>query len=173
MRHKRHSRRPVLEQLEQMLLLSTTPLQGGTPNYFGPEPNWAYSPTSIQKFADSLSGVYVASSTGNAATNAANRVAKSNDLGQSIPVGIKDTTTYPGSDYYEIGLVQYTERMNSSLNPTTLRGYVQIETPANAGLGPAGFLFDSSRVPGPHDRGHERYAGAREVHQLPAHWLGW
>src|SRR5947209_7210200 len=44
MKHKRHSRRPVLEQLEQMLLLSTTPLQGGTPNYFGPEPNWAYSP---------------------------------------------------------------------------------------------------------------------------------
>ena len=43
MSHKRHSRQLVLEELEQMLLLST--LQGGTPNYFGPEPNWAYSPT--------------------------------------------------------------------------------------------------------------------------------
>ena len=101
-------------------------------------------------------------------------------------------TLYPGSDYYEIGLVQYTEKMNSSLNPTTLRGYVQIETPVNAAYSehyalnyPDGtaikdpvtgadvFGVDSSRVPGPHDRGHEGHAGARQVHQLPAHGLGW
>ena len=38
----------------------------------------------------------------------------------------------PGSDYYEIGLVQYTEKLSKDLPATTLRGYVQIETPANA-----------------------------------------
>ena len=47
-----------------------------------------------------------------------------------------DTTTYPGSDYYEIGLVQYRERLSSSLPAagTLLRGYVQIETPVNAAV---------------------------------------
>jgi FtsP/CotA-like multicopper oxidase with cupredoxin domain len=40
-----------------------------------------------------------------------------------------DTVTFPGSDYYEIALVQYTHQMSSSLSgPTTLRGYVQVPT---------------------------------------------
>jgi len=40
-----------------------------------------------------------------------------------------DTTTFPGSDYYEIALVQYTQKMSSSLPAaTTLRGYVQVPT---------------------------------------------
>ncbi|MCX7107383.1 MAG: multicopper oxidase domain-containing protein [Methylococcales bacterium] len=47
----------------------------------------------------------------------------------SIPVAVPDTTTYPGSDYYEIGVVEYTQRMHSDLaKATTLRGYVQIST---------------------------------------------
>ena len=37
-----------------------------------------------------------------------------------------------GSDYYEIAVVDYTQQMHSDLNPTTLRGYVQLETPVNA-----------------------------------------
>ena len=73
-----------------------------------------------------------------------------NDLGQYIPVAVADTTTYPGSDYYEIGLVQYREQLSSSLPPvvntgggaipttstggTLIRGYVQIETPKNASV---------------------------------------
>jgi predicted ABC-type transport system involved in lysophospholipase L1 biosynthesis ATPase subunit len=64
--------------------------------------------------------------------DAANLAAAKNNLGQFIPVAVPDTKTYPGSDYYEIALVQYTEKMSSSLNPTTLRGYVQIETAVNA-----------------------------------------
>jgi hypothetical protein len=44
---------------------------------------------------------------------------------------VPDTTTFPGSDYYEIGLVQYTEKLSRDLPPTMLRGYVQIETPVN------------------------------------------
>ncbi len=59
-----------------------------------------------------------------------------NNLGQYIPVAVPDTTTYPGTDYYEIELVEYTEQMHSDLPPTTLRGYRQAGGPANY-LGPA------------------------------------
>src|SRR4051794_36760534 len=122
----RHKRELFLEQLETLVLLS--PLQGGTPNYYGPEPNWAYSPQptedpngnltgGIVKFVDSLPGLTSASA---------------NDLGQYLPVAIPDQYSYPGSDYYEIAVIQYTEQMSSSLAPTTLRGYVQIETTVNA-----------------------------------------
>lgn len=107
------------------------PGPGGVPDYFGVYPNYATSKlpevdgsgrvitgTGIRKFVDSLPGL--------GPTNA-------NDLGQYLPVAIPDTTTYPGSDYYEIGLVQYSERMHSDLPATLLRGYVQLETAANAG----------------------------------------
>ena len=59
-----------------------------------------------------------------------------NNLGQYIPVAVPDTDTYPGTDYYEIELVEYTEQMHSDLPPTTLRGYRQAGGPANY-LGPA------------------------------------
>jgi len=138
---------PTLEPLEGRVLLAVLPLgpmQGGTPHYFGPEPNWAYSaqPTvdpgtgavtgGIQKFVDSLPGLYFANA--DPVIDAANLAAATNNLGQFIPVAVPDTQTYTGSDYYEIALVQYTEKMNSSLNPTTLRGYVQIETPVTASI---------------------------------------
>jgi FtsP/CotA-like multicopper oxidase with cupredoxin domain len=97
----------------------TPPAQGGTPNYFGPESNWAFSPqptldvngnpvagTGIRKFVDTLPG---------------------------LTVGTKDTAAYPGSDYYEIAVVQYTQKMHTDLNPTTLRTYVQIATAAVPG----------------------------------------
>jgi FtsP/CotA-like multicopper oxidase with cupredoxin domain len=70
----------------------------------------------IRKFVDSLAGL--------GSTNA-------NNLGQYIPVAIADDTTYPGCDYYEIALVQYTEKMHTDLPPTLLQGYVQLETPFN------------------------------------------
>lgn len=71
----------------------------------------------IRKFVDSMPGLDTAGK---------------NDLGQYIPVAVPDKTTYPGSDYYEIAVVQYIEKMHKDLPPTTLRGYVQLETPANA-----------------------------------------
>jgi len=64
----------------------------------------------IRKFMDALPGL------GSTAANL---------LGQYIPVAVPDTTTYPGSDYYEIALVEYTEQMHTDLPPTTHRGYVQ------------------------------------------------
>ena len=106
-----------------------TPYPGGTPDYWGPYPNYANSQlpvidatgkavpgTGIRKFVDSLPGLGPAGA---------------NNLGQYIPVAVNDATTYPGSDYYEIALVQYVEKMHSDLAPTTLRGYVQLETSVN------------------------------------------
>lgn len=106
----------------------TTPQPGGTPNYFGPEPNYANSPlpivttsksgkiksiTGIHKFVDSLPGL-----------GADNK----NNLGQYVPVAVPDTTTYPGSDYYEMGLVQHQTQMHTDLGATTLRSYVQLSS---------------------------------------------
>jgi FtsP/CotA-like multicopper oxidase with cupredoxin domain/uncharacterized protein YutD len=71
----------------------------------------------IRKFVDSLPGLTASGK---------------NDLGQYIPVAIPDKTTYPGSDYYEIAVVQYSEKMHKDIPKTTLRGYVQLETPKNA-----------------------------------------
>jgi FtsP/CotA-like multicopper oxidase with cupredoxin domain len=71
------------------------------------------TPGGIKKFVDTLPGL---------------GEANKNNLGQYIPVAVPDTTTYPGTDYYEIGLVQYREKMHTSLAPTLLRGYVQLST---------------------------------------------
>ena len=64
---------------------------GGQPDYFE-TPNWAISPP-LTKFVDNVAGLTAAGA---------------NNLGQYIPVAIPDTTTFPGSDYYEIELGQYT-----------------------------------------------------------------
>jgi len=94
------------------------------PHYFGPYPNYATSqlPTvtdGIMKFVDSLPGL--------GPENA-------NNLGQYIPIAVADNTTYLGSDYYEIALVEYRQQMHSNLTATRLRGYVQLETSANYGV---------------------------------------
>jgi FtsP/CotA-like multicopper oxidase with cupredoxin domain len=78
----------------------------------------------MRKFVDSLPGLgptHTIPGTG------------ANDLGQYIPIAIADTNTYPGSAYYEIALVQYKEKLHADLPLTTLRGYVQLETPDNVG----------------------------------------
>jgi len=67
----------------------------------------------IRKFVDKVPGLTPAGA---------------NTLGQYIPVAFADTTTYPGSDYYEIALVEYNEKMHSDLPQTRLRGYVQLST---------------------------------------------
>ena len=109
----------------RITIQSMTMNSGGIPDYFGTIPNYANSPVpavdpntgvisgGIRKFVDSLPGP------GPAGTN---------NLGQYIPIAVSDTTTYNGSDYYEIGLIEYTEKMHSDLNKTTLRGYVQLST---------------------------------------------
>lgn len=48
-----------------------------------------------------------------------------NNLGGMLPVAVPDTITFPGSDYYEISLVQFRQKLHSDLPPTLIRGYVQ------------------------------------------------
>ncbi|MDA8105302.1 MAG: multicopper oxidase domain-containing protein [Nitrospiraceae bacterium] len=73
----------------------------------------------LRKFVDSLPGL-----------GYANR----NNLGQYIPVAVPDTSTFPGSDYYVIGLKDYRIKMHSDMPAATdtlgtgtrIRGYYQI-----------------------------------------------
>jgi FtsP/CotA-like multicopper oxidase with cupredoxin domain len=52
--------------------------------------------------------------------------------GKCIPVANPDITTYPDADYYEIGVVEFSEYLHGDLpKPTRLRGYVQLNDPAN------------------------------------------
>jgi FtsP/CotA-like multicopper oxidase with cupredoxin domain len=57
-----------------------------------------------------------------------------NNLGNQLPVAVPDTTTFPGSDYYEIALVQFNQRLHSDLpaGGTLIRGYVQVNAPAGS-----------------------------------------
>jgi len=85
--------------------------------------------TPIRKFVDPLGGVY----------NGLGIAKDAVDLQSGLPVAIKEKWFNPitgqqtDDDYYEIAIVEYTQRMHSDLpKGTTLRGYVQIETPAIA-----------------------------------------
>ncbi|HEY3307022.1 MAG TPA: chitobiase/beta-hexosaminidase C-terminal domain-containing protein [Desulfuromonadaceae bacterium] len=89
---------------------------GGT--YYANSPSGGASGTALRKFVDSLPGV---------------GPANKNNLGQYIPVAQKFTPAQlpagvpndgGNSDYYEIGVVQYGEKMHSDLpKKTLLRGY--------------------------------------------------
>ena len=50
--------------------------------------------------------------------------------GKYIPLGVPEAKDYNGivADEYVIGLVQYQTSFSSSLQPTLVRGYVQLET---------------------------------------------
>ena len=69
------------------------------------------TPGGLRKFVDGLPGLGPAGQ---------------NNLGQYVSVAHPDTTTYPGADYYEIALVEYSKQLHSDLGPTKLRGYVQL-----------------------------------------------
>ncbi|MEI7619454.1 MAG: Ig-like domain repeat protein [Actinomycetota bacterium] len=72
-----------------------------------------YITPGIKKFIDTLPGLGASTA---------------NNLGEYIPVGQPDTTTYPGTDYYEIAVVQYRHTFASDIAPTIVRGYVQLST---------------------------------------------
>ena len=92
-----------------------------------------------------------------------------NNLGQHLPLAVPDTTTFSttngfeaDADYYVIALVQHREQMNSSLSPTLLREYVQLQTPANAswskGVALQTDLLDGTSVPTLMPDGSQAYA---------------
>src|SRR5450830_271626 len=78
-----------------------------------------YLTPGLKKFVDTLSGFGPETA---------------NDLGQYIPIAVPDRTTYPGTDYYEIAVVQYRMQFHQDLPPTLLRGYVQLSTDVVPGL---------------------------------------
>jgi FtsP/CotA-like multicopper oxidase with cupredoxin domain len=56
-----------------------------------------------------------------------------NTLGQILPIAVPDTTTFPGSDYYEIAETEYAQKLHRDLPATHLRGYKQLNVaPGNA-----------------------------------------
>lgn len=100
------------------------------PRYFGPLPNQARSPlpvvdadgcvlpgTGIRKFVDALPRPGALGRT---------------ELGAHLPVAVPDTVSYPGCDYYEIGLEQYAQRLHRDLPATRLRGYRQLNLGTDA-----------------------------------------
>ncbi len=109
-------------------IANVVPPVGGTPDYFGIYSNYANSPLprvtrdatgaitaiagGMRKFVDSLAGLGPAGA---------------NNLGQYIQIATPNTTAFPGSDYYEIALVEYRARMHSDLPAAgvKMRGYVQ------------------------------------------------
>jgi hypothetical protein len=108
----------------------TTTAQPGLPtlNAITMLPMQGSSGKALRKFVDGLPGI---------------GAAKKNNLNQYIPVAVAEkwvdlngkTTS---DDYMEIAAVEYTQQMHSDLlNPTRLRGYVQLWTPA---LGAKGVL---------------------------------
>ena len=73
--------------------------------------------------------------------------------GKYIPLAVSNAKDYNGviADEFVVGLVQYRTNFSSSLPDTLVRGYVQIETTANAGVSQHFALYnemmDGTRVP--------------------------
>ncbi len=58
-------------------------------------------------------------------------------FGTDIPIAAADTARYPGVDYYNIVMGQYTDQLHPSLGPTTLYGYANANSPEFKHLGGA------------------------------------
>jgi FtsP/CotA-like multicopper oxidase with cupredoxin domain len=91
--------------------------------------------------------------------------------GKYIPLGVPEARTYNGveADEYVIGVVQYRTSFSSSLPPTLVRGYVQLETPANAGISQhfplTNELLNGTTVP-------VLLNGVQALAVTPPQWLG-
>ncbi len=110
--------------------LATMAAPMSTPDYFG-SANWANSPLpainpatgaitgGVHKFVNTLPGLCDVSPWGSAGRN---------ELGQCIPIATSDNATFPGSDFYRIGLRDFNVRMHSDLPlaGTKIRGYVEL-----------------------------------------------
>jgi FtsP/CotA-like multicopper oxidase with cupredoxin domain len=106
-----------------------------------------YLTPGLKKFVDTLAGM---------------GPEKANSLGQYIPTAVPDTTSYPGTDYYEIGLVQYRQKFSSLLPATLLRGYVQLSTSVVPGKQAA---LSNANLTGP-DTPITGYKGVDNPHYL-------
>ncbi|MEI8170071.1 MAG: multicopper oxidase domain-containing protein [Rhodoferax sp.] len=83
---------------------------------------YANSPL-LRKFIDPLTGILGVT---------ANQPASASE--EYIPVAVADTVTYPGSEYFVIGVVEHAQKMHTDLKKaTTLRSYVQLYPQGFAG----------------------------------------
>ncbi len=100
--------------------------------------------------------------------------------GKYIPLGVPEVKTYNGvaADEYVIGLVQYRTSFSSSLKDSTgapvgtlVRGYVQLETAANAGISQhfplTNELLNGTKVPVMKSDGVTQWLAV-----TPPQWLG-
>ncbi|KAB0666249.1 hypothetical protein F6V25_07200 [Oryzomonas japonica] len=106
---------------------------GGT--YYANTPSGGLSGTALRKFVDKLPGLGFPNCTMSSPPGVG--TCNENNLGSYIPIANKITsptfpattatdgvTAIPASDYYEIGLVEYSQKMHSDLpKKTRLRGY--------------------------------------------------
>jgi FtsP/CotA-like multicopper oxidase with cupredoxin domain len=92
---------------------ATVAVRGAVTGITVTSPGAGYLTPGLKKFVDTLPG---------------QGAGAANDLGQYIPVAVPDTTTYPGTDYYEIAVVQYRMKFHRDLPASLLRGYVQLST---------------------------------------------
>ncbi|HTN54072.1 MAG TPA: choice-of-anchor D domain-containing protein, partial [Anaeromyxobacter sp.] len=84
----------------------------------------------IRKFVDALPGLCALGK---------------NNLGQCLPIAVPDTTKFPGSDYYELGLKDYRNQFHSDLAGPTgkgslTRGYYQKNAPVGNEAGNMHYL---------------------------------
>ncbi len=123
-----------------MLFVFATLMFGQVPTtpeqlYFSTHPNYANSPLPQISWSNGVPTV-----TGGGLRKFVDQLpalgCPANDAGvKCIPVAVPDTTTFPGSDYYEITLGQYLEKMHSDLPPTAIRGYKQTNNGTNQATG--------------------------------------
>ena len=122
------------------------------------------TPGGIRKFTDALPGLCLPPACPTAAD------------AKYIPLGVPEARDYVSdgttieADEYVIGLVQYRTSFSSSLPDTLVRGYVQLETAANAGVSQSwpvtNELMDGTLVPVLKD------GGAQWKAVTPPQWLG-
>ncbi|MFN8079996.1 MAG: multicopper oxidase domain-containing protein [Kineosporiaceae bacterium] len=129
-----------------------------------------YLDTGIKKFQDTLPGTCDPASPAGCPAYDPNKTFA--EQAKYIPLAVPQTTTRSGvqADEYVIGLVQYRTRFSSDLPPTLVRGYVQLETPANAAISQhvplTNELLDGSKVQ------VKDAAGNQYLAVTPPQWLG-
>jgi hypothetical protein len=121
----RKAKQPSFMAQSPILSSAKARAAGSTPTGINPAvdillPNYANSPN-LTKFVDSLPGL---------------GINNPNNRGQYIPLAVPDTTTFPGSDYYVIGLADSTHKFHSELPAAKIRGYYQKNTGTAAGTDP-------------------------------------
>ncbi|MEU8188808.1 hypothetical protein AB0C00_16160, partial [Micromonospora carbonacea] len=117
---------PDVAEAEEVAPASLDP--AAVPRCFGPVPNFAASPLPVPVPAPDERGGAAAGTGLRKFVDALPRPGEGGrtELGGWLPVAVPDTITWPGCDYYEIGLQEYAQRLHRDLPATRLRGYRQL-----------------------------------------------